>query len=730
MLANSIIAQIIILIMCVNFSFSQVEVIGDQNFLITQNDHNIDLPVFSNQDLYTSNDNINRVVIVIHGQNRNADDYFNSVYGIASDAGILSETIIIAPQFLITADLNHWQLENTIVFWSGTTPWSSGGQSNSTSQHPRDYEISSYTIMDSLISHILDMFPNTQDISLVGNSAGGQYVNRYAAGSDQEGEGKIHYIIAAPSSFVYFDEYRYSEYQFPLGWMIPEECGSYNDYKYGLDDLNEYMGIMGIDSIRERYSRRKIQYLIGTSDTGGTQDCESMAQGGNRFERSIIYFNYSQYYFGSQILDNQQIALVPGIGHDHNGVFSSACGKNAIFSIGDCEQFEDLVYPYADFSSGNNSGEYPHAVNFINESVSGTHPIQQLVWNIDNETIYADGSISYNFTYPGLFDVGLIAIDQIGLSDTVLYESLVQIDTLHGDIDWDAEISENDANLILLHIAGDELLNPLQQATGDVSNSLGLSSFDASLILQYISGNIENLPINNMTSYIASGNLNTPNVFGEEGEIVTVPVSLVDANNLYSFTISLEYDNMALESGSVYSDQISGYGFVVESTVTESGSIIVTGASSTPFEGEALLFNIYFIPIEFEDGETIVHCNEIMLNETISSQDFSIVISQGLNTKNDIIPDDIYLSDNFPNPFNNNTIISYYHDGNKYISLYITDIKGRIIKSLHEGNKPKGIKNVHWDGTNVFGLQVRSGIYFYTIETGRNKITKKMILLK
>ena len=200
MLVNNILAQIITVAMAIDFIFGQVDVIGDQNFLITQNGSEIQLPVFSNVDINSSNNIINKAVIVIHGQNRNADDYFNSIYDIASGSGIASETIIIAPQFLITLDLNHWQLGNTIVFWSGTTPWSSGGQSNSTSEHPRDFEISSYTVMDSLISHILLTFPNTQEIVLVGNSAGGQYVNRYAAGSDQEGEGKMHYIISAPSS--------------------------------------------------------------------------------------------------------------------------------------------------------------------------------------------------------------------------------------------------------------------------------------------------------------------------------------------------------------------------------------------------------------------------------------------------------------------------------------------------------------------------------------------------
>ena len=57
--------------------------------------------------------------------------------------------------------------------------------------------------MDSLISHLLSNFSNLQDIVLVGNSAGGQFVNRYAAGSDQEGGGMIRYVVSAPSSYLY-----------------------------------------------------------------------------------------------------------------------------------------------------------------------------------------------------------------------------------------------------------------------------------------------------------------------------------------------------------------------------------------------------------------------------------------------------------------------------------------------------------------------------------------------
>ena len=123
---------------------------------------------------------------------------------------------------------------------------------------------------------------------------------------------------------------------------------------------------------------------------------------------------------------------------------------------------------------------------------------------------------------------------------------------MYGDIDWDAEVTDNDASLVLSHITGDELLSPLQQATGDASNSASLSAFDASLILQFISGNLEGIPIENSDSFIANGNLHSPEILGEVGEIVTIPISIENSNNLYSFSISFTYNNVQLESGSVY----------------------------------------------------------------------------------------------------------------------------------------------------------------------------------
>jgi len=80
--------------MGINFIFAQVDDVGDQNFSIIKNNTEINLPFFSNRDSYNSNDNLNKTVIVIHGMNRNADDYFNSIYTLTSDSDLLYTSAI------------------------------------------------------------------------------------------------------------------------------------------------------------------------------------------------------------------------------------------------------------------------------------------------------------------------------------------------------------------------------------------------------------------------------------------------------------------------------------------------------------------------------------------------------------------------------------------------------------------------------------------------------------
>ena len=63
-------------------------------------------------------------------------------------------------------------------------------------------------------------------------------------------------------------------------------------------------------------------------------------------------------------------------------------------------------------------------------------------------------------------------------------------------------------------------------------------------------------------------------------------------------------------------------------------------------------------------------------------------------------------------------------------TIAIYDVIGNKIKLLVNERKSIGHHAVEWDATNTAGEAVSGGMYFYTIESGSFKQTKKMIHLK
>ena len=320
--------------------------VGSNRLFIYQNGDSLGLPYYSNFSLNEVHDDTKLAIVVLHGASRNADDYYDRMYAVVNGVG-MDSTIIIAPQFLRTGDLDVHNLSEDVLYWTNTTNWTAGYTSGNTSNHNRPFTISSYSIMDTLLYRLAMNNPILNQMVFVGFSAGGQFVNRYVGGNDvtdrifQEFNLSMRYIVGSPSSYLYMNDERRIEGTVDQ-FAVPSGCSEYNDYKYGLDDLNNYMSNAGSDSIRIRYSRREVIYLIGGSDNEGTTDCQSMAQGNHRYERSIIYFNYLQYYFSSEILGRHQHAIIPNIDHDSYNIFNSACGRKALFGYGDCDQLDFL----------------------------------------------------------------------------------------------------------------------------------------------------------------------------------------------------------------------------------------------------------------------------------------------------------------------------------------------------------------------------------------------------
>ncbi|MDD5529752.1 MAG: T9SS type A sorting domain-containing protein [bacterium] len=88
------------------------------------------------------------------------------------------------------------------------------------------------------------------------------------------------------------------------------------------------------------------------------------------------------------------------------------------------------------------------------------------------------------------------------------------------------------------------------------------------------------------------------------------------------------------------------------------------------------------------------------------------------------------LSQSLPNPFNKTTEIKYTLPKETNVCINIYDISGQKIKTLVNGKQEAGCKSAYWDGLNDKRETVENGIYFYQIEAGGYKETKKLVLMR
>lgn len=97
------------------------------------------------------------------------------------------------------------------------------------------------------------------------------------------------------------------------------------------------------------------------------------------------------------------------------------------------------------------------------------------------------------------------------------------------------------------------------------------------------------------------------------------------------------------------------------------------------------------------------------------------------------IPVDYNLNQNYPNPFNPATEIRYDLPecrSNHSVILTIYNVLGRQVKILVKQYQPAGSHNVFWDGTNMLGQRVPSGVYVYALQVGDLQMSRKMLLMK
>jgi pimeloyl-ACP methyl ester carboxylesterase len=309
------------------------------------------MPILASLPLDRGGADVTRAIIVVHGALRNAESYFSAMRqaaALAGDAG--RRALILAPQFLSEADEARHQIPLDVPVWS-VDGWKDGRLSEIRRDDSTDHRVSSFAVLDALLLALSDRerWPALDSVVLAGHSAGGQFVQRYAvtgrAPTELSHRGiRTRFLVANPSSYLYFDERRPAGQGFAS--FARTRCPAFDRYKYGLEAPNPYVATQTAAALMRQYARRQVIYMLGTLDADATHpfldhSCAAEAQGLTRLARGEAYYRYLPLLLGRDVVHRHHLVLVEGVGHDHQAIFQSPCGGAWLFRDGQCRQPAD-----------------------------------------------------------------------------------------------------------------------------------------------------------------------------------------------------------------------------------------------------------------------------------------------------------------------------------------------------------------------------------------------------
>jgi hypothetical protein len=461
-------------------------------------------------------------------------------------------------------------------------------------------------------------------------------VVRYAAGGRAQAdltETGIDFVFVPTNtpSFLYYDDNRVLNQNAEVFEFGPSDCGSASQYKYGLDNLNQYMENTGETTIIENHKQAGVTYLIGQYDFGGqTNTCARMVQGSSRLIRTHVYFSYIGFFYGDSIYNNHRMAEIPAAYHEFDEIVFTDCGMNALFNIGDCD-------------------------------------------------LYADGTQLFNYK-----PVAAAGQDQIvNPGNTVVLDA-------SGSYDQDGEIESYSWT----------------QVSGDMINI----EFSDSVVARF--------------------------TMPEQGGGVEIELTVVDNDGALDLDTTRVVINQP-PTADAGEDQETGYSAVV----------LLDGSQSSDANGEIESFlweQLSGEPVSvFSSDQPVATFYSPSADATLSFV-LSVFDEQGLSDKDttDVFVSSLSINSSkeeksktkmsvFPNPFNSTLLIDYVNQNNLMVNnIVVYNIVGEKIISWDVSGNTDTKHYFYWDGKDVRGFEIRSGLYFVRFEGKINSIIKKVTYLK
>lgn len=184
--------------------------------------------------------------------------------------------------------------------------------------------------MDEILTMLADRqrFANLRRITVAGHSVGGQFAQRYAAfglAPNQLRDVAVDYVVANPSSFMYFDAARPTSGGSGFAEPAAPKCADYDSYKYGMRGRTGYAARLTPEQALATYASRRVTAINGADDTVDNgnldTDCQANLQGPNRLVRGERFHQRMRQLAPGAPHDR---IVVPGVDHDKEALYASA----------------------------------------------------------------------------------------------------------------------------------------------------------------------------------------------------------------------------------------------------------------------------------------------------------------------------------------------------------------------------------------------------------------------
>ncbi|MCK4357252.1 MAG: T9SS type A sorting domain-containing protein [Candidatus Cloacimonetes bacterium] len=222
-----------------------------------------------------------------------------------------------------------------------------------------------------------------------------------------------------------------------------------------------------------------------------------------------------------------------------------------------------------------------------------------------------------------------------------------------------------------------------------------------------------------------------PDTTVNQSVFLSIPLTVIDLIELEGMDIIITFNEDVIDatgaslSGGILEDQ--NFGYQINTTVDDEITLWIY-AMENPFTGNGVVCYLEFDVVGNVNDSTSLIFTQFNVNEVSyldNTTNGMVTISDQSIDYQDFIPDYIFLEQNYPNPFNETVTINYGLPKPIKVKIEIYNIKGQLVETLINENKPAGYHTVEWNAKDM-----SSGLYFYKLSNEDKIIIRKMVLMR